>query len=52
MINHYFPGVIALSRIVAHPKSEYENMLNLRILQHALTALKIHMPLDPLKLSK
>lgn len=52
IINHYHPGAITLSRIIAHPKTEYENMLNLRILQHALNALKIHIPIDPLRLSK
>lgn len=52
IINHYFPGTILINRIIAYPKSEYENTLNLRILQNALGYLKISLAFDPFKLSK
>lgn len=52
LLNHYFPGVILINRIIWTPKSEYENLINLRILQNAFLQLKIPIPLDPVKLSK
>jgi len=52
IINHYFPGAILINRIIAHPKTDYENTLNLRILQNAMAQLKIVLPFDPFKLSK
>ncbi len=52
ILNHYFPGVVLISRIIAAPKSEYENLINLRILQNAFLQLKINIVFDPAKLSK
>jgi hypothetical protein len=52
ILNHYFPGTILLNRILHHPKSEYENTINLRILQNAMAQLKIHVPIDPIRLSR
>jgi hypothetical protein len=52
LLNHYFPGVILINRIIWTPKSEYENLINLRILQNAFLQLKIPIPFDPLRLSK
>lgn len=52
ILNHYFPGAISINRIIAHPKSEYENLINLRILQNAFLQLKISIVFDPVKLSK
>ena len=52
LLNHYFPGVILINRIIWTPKSEYENLINLRILQNAFLQLKIPIPFDPVRLSK
>lgn len=52
IINYYFPGSILINRIIWHPKTEYENTLNLRIAQNAMAQLKINLPIDPIKLSK
>jgi hypothetical protein len=52
LLNHYFPGVILINRIIWSPKSEYENLINLRILQNAFLQLKIPIPFDPVRLSK
>lgn len=52
LLNHYFPGVILINRIIWTPKSEYENLINLRILQNAFLQLKIPIPFDPIRLSK
>ncbi|XP_031472754.1 microtubule-associated protein RP/EB family member 1B-like [Nymphaea colorata] len=52
LLNHYFPGVILINRIIWAPKSEYENLINLRILQNAFLQLKIAIPFDPVRLSK
>lgn len=52
IINYYFPGVILINRIILHPKTEYENTLNLRITQNAMAQLKTNVPIDPIKLSK
>lgn len=41
-----------INRIIWSPKSEYENMLNLRILQNAMAQMKINIPIDPVRLSK
>ena len=52
ILNHYFPGVILASRIIWQPKSEYENLINLRMLQNAFLQLKVSIAFDPIKLSK
>jgi hypothetical protein len=52
ILNHYFPGIILINRIIWSPKSEYENLINLRILQNAFLQLKISIAFDPIKLSK
>lgn len=52
ILNHYFPGIILASRIIWQPKSEYENLMNLRMLQNAFIQLKISIVFDPIKLSK
>lgn len=52
ILNHYFPAAILINRIIAAPKSEYENLINLRILQNAFLQLKIGILFDPAKLSK
>jgi hypothetical protein len=52
LLNHYFPGVILINRIIWTPKSEYENLINLRILQNAFLQLKISIAFDPIRLSK
>lgn len=52
ILNHYFPGIILMNRIIWTPKSEYENILNLKVVQNAMTQLKISIQIDPIRLSK
>lgn len=52
ILNHYFPNIILANRIIWQPKSEYENLINLRLLQNAFLQLKISILFDPIRLSK
>jgi hypothetical protein len=52
ILHHYFPGIISINRIIWAPKSEYENLLNLRIFHNAVVQLKLPLAFDPVKLSK
>lgn len=51
-MNHYFPGSISLNRLNNNPKNEYDNTLNLKLFQNALTQHKLTVPFDVGKIAK